>query len=235
MKSLIAIALLLACSGAWADGDTVIYECPNVRQGTADYILPGLVPYVFSDCRVEVFLPATFSIDEDNSQTLQAGEIGYPGIGFLPLAGLGFGPLFIGAFTGDEITPTPSGGEMVGTALAGDDGYISVGTHDMGPDYSGNCSELEAKEWSEGTTAWGESGRVYCSVMELADNRRILARAKWVVNTDASPYVATFEDPQILVESPAPATPVPTMPMYLLMGLSGLLALFGFYRVRASK
>ena len=31
------------------------------------------------------------------------------------------------------------------------------------------------------------------------------------------------------------ATPVPAMPMYLLMGLSGLLALFGFYRVRASK
>ena len=31
------------------------------------------------------------------------------------------------------------------------------------------------------------------------------------------------------------ATPVPTMSMYLLMGLSGLLALFGFYRVRASK
>ena len=220
MKSLIAIALLLACSGAWADGDTVIYECPNVRQGTADYILPGLVPYVFSDCRVEVFLPATFSIDEDNSQTLQAGEIGYPGIGFLPLAGLGFGPLFIGAFTGDEITPTPSGGEMVGTALAGDDGYISVGTHDMGPDYSGNCSELEAKEPPESISVWGEFGHVYCSVMELADNRRILARAKWL-------ETGIFEDAQILVESPAPATPVTTMPIYLLLALSGLLAALG--------
>ena len=31
------------------------------------------------------------------------------------------------------------------------------------------------------------------------------------------------------------ATAVPTMPMYLLMGLSGLLALFGFYRVRVAK
>ena len=30
-------------------------------------------------------------------------------------------------------------------------------------------------------------------------------------------------------------TSVPTMPIYLLMVLSGLLALFGFYRVRASK
>ena len=234
MKSLIAIAALVACSGAWAGGDTVIYECPNVRQGEADIGIPVPGPYVFSDCNVGIADASTFAIDDNNSETLQAGEIGYPGIGFFPLADLTFGVLFIGAYTGDEITPAPSGGEMVGTALAGDDGYIPAGTYDMGQDYSGNCSELGPKE-PPTISVPGESGNVYCSVMELADNRRILARAKWVVNTDASPYFATFEDPQILVESPAPATPVPTMPMYLLMGLSGLLVLFGFYRVRASK
>ena len=231
MKSLFAIAALVASASA-SGGD--FYECPNVRQGEADIGIPVSGPYLFSDCSVGIADATTFAIDNNNSETLQAGEIGYPGIGFFPLADLTFGVVFIGAYIGDEITPTPSGGEMVGTALAGDDGYIPVGTYDMGQDYSGNCSELGPKEWPE-VSAWGESGNVYCSVMELAGNRRILARAKWVVNTEALPYVATFEDPQILVESPAPTTPVPTMPIYLLMVLSGLLALFGYHRVRASK
>ena len=62
---------------------------------------------------------------------------------------------------------------------------------------------------------------------------------------DYSPYVddaaggvqmgiANWSNP-VAVASASPSVPVPTLPTILLLVLSGLLALFGFYRVRASK
>ena len=48
----------------------------------------------------------------------------------------------------------------------------------------------------------------------------------------ASPYVLL--DDVVVVKKPPP-TPVPFMPMYLILALSGLLGLFGFSRIRASK
>ena len=47
----------------------------------------------------------------------------------------------------------------------------------------------------------------------------------------ASPYVLL--DDVVVVKKPP--TPVPFMPMYLILALSGLLGLFGFSRIRASK
>ena len=40
---------------------------------------------------------------------------------------------------------------------------------------------------------------------------------------------------ELEVQPETPSVPVTTLPAYLLLALSGLLALFGFYRVRASK
>lgn len=46
--------------------------------------------------------------------------------------------------------------------------------------------------------------------------------------------IANWSNP-VAVASASPSVPVPTLPTILLLVLSGLLALFGFYRVRASK
>ena len=48
--------------------------------------------------------------------------------------------------------------------------------------------------------------------------------------------IASWSNPVAVASaSPSPSVPVPTLPTILLLVLSGLLALFGFYRVRASK
>ena len=49
----------------------------------------------------------------------------------------------------------------------------------------------------------------------------------------ASPYVLL--DDVVVVKIRDAPTPVPFMPMYLILALSGLLGLFGFSRIRASK
>ena len=53
---------------------------------------------------------------------------------------------------------------------------------------------------------------------------------------DQNPEAGKMADPvTVAVPYVLPSVPVPTLPSLLLFGLSGLLALFGFYRVRASK
>ena len=53
---------------------------------------------------------------------------------------------------------------------------------------------------------------------------------------DQNPEAGKMADPvTVAVPYVLPSVPVPTLPSLLLFGLSGLLALFGVYRVRASK
>ena len=51
----------------------------------------------------------------------------------------------------------------------------------------------------------------------------------------ANPTVLLDDVVVVKIRDAESPTPVPFMPMYLLLALSGLLALFGFFRVRASK
>ena len=51
----------------------------------------------------------------------------------------------------------------------------------------------------------------------------------------ASPSVLLDDVVVVKIRDAESPTPVPSMPMYLLLALSGLLALFGVFRVRASK
>ena len=118
----------------------------------------------------------------------------------------------------DSLDPAPVGILKLGAL---DD----RGLENVGVDYSGNCEEVTATE----TYTAGQEGATYCAwYANEASGSRLLLKAT-LVNSDFSTVTFAHNVP----ESVGDATPVPAMPMYLLFALSGLLALFGFYR--ASK
>ena len=99
------------------------------------------------------------------------------------------------------------------------------GLANVGANYAGNCEEVTATE----TSTAGQEGATYCGwYAKDGSGSRLLLKATLVNNSFLNVTLKYNGLP-----SGGDATPVPSMPMLLLVALSGLLALFGFSR--ASK
>ena len=120
------------------------------------------------------------------------------------------------ATSANSLDPAPVG--ILKLGALNDFGLANVGVN-----YAGNCQEVTATE----TSTAGQEGATYCGwYANDGSGSRFLLKAT-LVNSAFSNVTFSHNVP----ESVGDATAVPAMPMYLLLALSGLLALFGFFRV----
>ena len=120
------------------------------------------------------------------------------------------------ATSADSLDPAPAG--ILKLGALNDFGLANVGVN-----YAGNCQEVTATE----TSTAGQEGATYCGwYANDGSGSRLLLKAT-LVNSAFSNVTLEYDG----LPSVGDATPVPAMPMYLLLALSGLLALFGFFRV----
>jgi hypothetical protein len=106
-------------------------------------------------------------------------------------------------------------------------GVLGVfGLKNVGVNYAGNCEEVTATE----TSAAGQEGATYCGwYANDVSGSRLLLKATLM---NGALLNATFA--HNVPTSVGNLAPVPTMPVYLLLALSGFLGLLGFLRARAS-
>ena len=120
------------------------------------------------------------------------------------------------ATSANSLDPAPVG--ILKLGALNDFGLANVGVN-----YAGNCQEVTATE----TSTAGQEGATYCGwYASDGSGSRLLLKAT-LVNSAFSNVTLEYDG----LPSVGDATPVPAMPMYLLLALSGLLALFGFFRV----
>ena len=161
-------------------------------------------------------IKAVYSDCAIDGYDLDAGIYFYPAFYF----DVGLNIVGVTATSADSLDPAPMG--ILKLGALNDRGLANVGVN-----YAGNCEEVTATE----TYTAGQEGATYCGwYANDGSGSRLLLKAT-LVNSAFSNVTFAHNVP----ESVGDATPVPAMPMYLLFALSGLLALFGFYRVRASK
>ena len=124
------------------------------------------------------------------------------------------------ATSADSLDPAPVG--ILKLGALNDFGLANVGVN-----YAGNCEEVTATE----TSTAGQEGATYCGwyIKDGSDSRLLLKAT--LVNSAFSNVTLAHNVPT----SVGNVAPVSTMPVYLLLALSGLLGLLGFSRVRASK
>lgn len=114
-----------------------------------------------------------------------------------------------------SLNPAPAG--ILKLGVLSDFGLANVGVN-----YAGNCEEVTATE----SSAAGQEGATYCGwYANDGSGSRLLLKAT-LVNSAFSNVTFAYN----VLPSVGDATPVPAMPIYLLLALSGLLALFGFSR-----
>ena len=102
----------------------------------------------------------------------------------------------------------------------------TFGLKNVGANYAGNCEEVTARE----TSVAGQEGATYCGwYANDVSGSRLLLKAT-LMNDALSNVTFTHNVPT----SVGNLAPVPTMHVYLLLALSGLLGLLGFSRARAS-
>ena len=122
------------------------------------------------------------------------------------------------ATSANSLDPAPVG--ILKLGAMNDFGLANVGVN-----YAGECDEVIATE----TSTAGQEGATYCGwYANDGSGSRLLLKAT-LVNSAFLNVTLKYDG----LPSVGDATPVPAMPMYLLLALSGLLALFGFFR--ASK
>ena len=122
------------------------------------------------------------------------------------------------ATSANSLDPAPVG--ILKLGALNDFGLANVGVN-----YAGDCEEVIATE----TSTAGQEGATYCGwYANDGSGSRLLLKAT-LVNSAFLNVTLKYDG----LPSVGDATPVPAMPMYLLLALSGLLALFGFFR--ASK
>ena len=119
-----------------------------------------------------------------------------------------------------SLNPAPAGILKLGA-------LNDVGLANVGVNYAGNCEEVTATE----TSTAGQEGATYCGwYANEASGSRLLLKAT-LVNSDFSNVTFAHNVPK----SVGNVAPVPTMHVYLLLALSGLLGLLGFSRARSSN
>jgi len=156
----------------------------------------------------------------------------------------GEGPfhMFMSFFTGDvysdgdlpaNLDPTPTGDVPVGEY---DD--LDYATEDMGPTYTGTCSDMAASIPTLSADPSLVDGNVYCARLSNIEGNQV-----WLRGT-ADVAGNTWKDPIVLTNqpgvgtpyspaSPASTVPVPVLPFWGLLSLAGLIGLFGFRKLRA--
>ena len=191
--------------------------CPNVQVGEyvygANSVSAVLTPVIYSDCSIE---PAG------------GGNSDHVVLAFdTPLVGLGIvaAPIF---------GTTPVGDVPLGVANG-----LDFVVEDMGPNYSGTCSDMAA---SIPTLSFANpslvDGNVYCGRLSNIEGNQV-----WLRGT-ADVAGNTWKDPIVLTNqpgvgtpyspaSPASTVPVPVLPFWGLLSLAGLIGLFGFRKLRA--
>ena len=98
---------------------------------------------------------------------------------------------------------------------------------DMGVGYTGDCTEIDG---AENAMPAAVTGNTYCGRSPLLAGGNVVLKAAFN-GTTFTDYSIKYGEP----DPPAPSIPVPTLSAWLLLIFSGLMALFGVSRVRASK
>ena len=188
--------------------------CPNVQVGEyvygANSVIALLTPAIYSDCSIE---PAGGGISDHVVLAFDT-----------PLVGLGVvaAPIF---------GTTPVGDVPLGVA----NGLDAV-VEDMGPNYSGTCSDMAA---SIPTLSLANpslvNGNVYCARLSNIEGNQVWVRGTADVagNTWKDPIVLTNQPGVGTPYRPASTVPVPVLPFWGLLSLAGLLGLLGFRKLRA--
>ena len=130
----------------------------------------------------------------------------------------------------DGFDPTPTGDVPVGEY----DG-LDYATEDMGPTYTGTCSDMAASIPTLSGDPSLVDGNVYCARLSNTEGNQL-----WVRGT-ADVAGNTWKDPIVLTNQPGVGTPyrpgstvpVPVLPFWGLLSLAGLIGLFGFRKLRA--
>jgi hypothetical protein len=125
-------------------------------------------------------------------------------------------------FLGGRLTPAPTGSVSFGRW-----GGSTLYVENRGSGYSGNCLDMT----STSNLAPTVDQNVYCGRIRNTEGNFVLLRGKWDtgLNTFTNPAVFTTQ-PGVGV--PIAATPVPTMPFYLLLAVSSLLGLTGLRNLK---
>ena len=184
--------------------------CPNVQVG--EWLSPpAIYSVIYSDCTTQV-------------------SGGGPALHVM-LANIS-GLVFSGARFPDDFDPTPTGDVPFGEY----DGLDMV-AEDMGPNYTGTCSDMAASipTLDINNPPFAVDGNVYCGRTSNIEGNQL-----WVRGT-ADVAGNTWKDPIVLTNQPGIGTPyyakatvpVPVLPFWGLLSLAGLIGLFGFRKLRA--
>jgi hypothetical protein len=126
----------------------------------------------------------------------------------------------VGVTAPPAVSLNPAPAALLKLGVLGDFGLKNVGVN-----YAGNCEEVTATEASLA----GQEGATYCGwYANDVSGSRLLLKATLMNGALSN---ATFA--HNVPTSAGNFSPVPTMPVYLLLALSGLLGLLGFSRARA--
>jgi len=119
-------------------------------------------------------------------------------------------------------SPPPVGNEPFGTWDRN-----TLFAADMGSSYSGNCDEVTYSDNSINPV----SGNVYCGVVGNTNGEKVYFRGTWTGTTWTSAQVLT-DAAGVGVPLASEVTPVPVLPTWGFLLLTGLLGLAGFRKLR---
>lgn len=190
---------LFAIAASFSGNSYALSSCPNVQVGV-NANTSG--PAVYSDCTMDTGGATEFwLILEATTGGVQISVNGYPN-------------------AMSSYTPPPVGMAPFGT-WDGTTIYVA----DMGPSYTGNCTETTTGAYFFTTAVVGNT---YCGVIGNTAGRKVWLRGTWTGTTFTTPSVLT-DEPSV----GAAATPVPTLPFTGLVILGALLGAAGMRRLKA--
>ena len=130
----------------------------------------------------------------------------------------------------DMFDPTPTGDVPVGEF----DG-LDLAVEDMGPNYTGTCSDMAASIPTISDDPSLVDGNVYCTRLSNTEGNQVWLRGTADVagNTWKDPIVLTNQPGVGTPYRPASTVPVPVLPFWGLLSLAGLIGLFGFRKLQA--
>ena len=180
--------------------------CPNVQVDEA-----LSVPVIYSDCTIQ-----------------PAG--GGPSVHVLLLFLTAPPEVGLSGLSAADFDRTPTGDIPFGEF----DG-IDLVTEDMGPNYTGTCSDMAAAIPTLGSSTPSVDGNVYCGRLSNIEGNQVWVRGTLDVagNTWKDPIVLTNQPGVGTPYSPKATVPVPVLPFWGLLSLAGLIGLFGFRKLRA--
>jgi hypothetical protein len=181
--------------------------CPNVQVG--ETIIYGVSPSIYGDC----------STPRGGGSSAHWTMIS--AAPFVLLSGL----------SPADFNPTPVGDVPVGERDRAD--FV---VENMGPNYTGTCSDMAASIPSDlDGFASRVDGSVYCGRISTIEGHQLWLRGTVDVagNTWKDPIVLTNKPGVGTPYSPKATVPVPVFPFWGLLSLAGLIGLFGFRKFRA--